>query len=118
MFMMINKNHKGFTKNPTFTLCSRYSFVSSNPQQKLVKILQYNVSRLNFLFRVSCLCLPQEVPTGKSDGDDKDLDGDDNRDPNTTAPRIENGLLTDLDRTSCTDNAITRELNSPMIKET
>lgn len=60
----------------------------------------------------------QEIPSGKGEGEDKDLDTEDNRDNAVVAAaRLENTLLTDLDRT-CVDNTITRDMNSPMIKET
>nr|AKA95383.1 hematopoietically-expressed homeobox protein hhex-like protein [Amphiura filiformis] len=114
-----------FSNDQTLELEKKFEnqkYLSPPERKKLAKLLQLSERQVKTWFqnrRAKWRRLKQEVPTGKGDGDDKETDGEDHRDTNPAVSRIENGLLTDLDRTSCTDHAaITRDMNSPMIKET
>ena len=75
--------------------------------------------------------MSQEIPTGKGEGDDKELDNADvaddpcgRVDPIVTGRMETHGLLTDLDRTSCgggggvaDHSLLTRNMNSPILTQ-
>lgn len=126
-----------FSNDQTLELEKKFEnqkYLSPPERKKLAKLLQLSERQVKTWFqnrRAKWRRLKQEIPTGKGEADDKDLDHADAADdpcgrvdPIVTGRMETHGLLTDLDRTSCgggggvADHSIlTRNMNSPILTQ-